>query len=217
MASMIKASTEKKKRRSNMIIIVIIGVLALFALCAVVYNLAKTQWLFALAWFIAFVLAGTYVIIRMNTVFATSISTDGINLYLKNWVNDFLPYDYNNKIKILSEFIPAKTKVTSIPLEEISKIFVGTKNFIKRNIETDNKFTDSIKKFEKSRDFYLKRTITSMDMFYVETYDGECYFMPMVSFDTKEVKKLIEAIKRRNADLMIKSVSRAYKSVATHR
>lgn len=50
-----------------------------------------------------------------------------MNLFMKNWNNDFLPYDYDNKVKILSEFIPAKTKIVEIPLNEISKVLIGTK------------------------------------------------------------------------------------------
>ena len=217
MAAMLKASTNARYKRTNIIIIAVIGLLAIFALCAVVYSLVKGQPLFALAWFIAFILAGTYVIIRVNTIFVTSVSTDGINLYMKNWVNDFLPYDYDSKIKILSEFIPAKTKVTQIPLEEISKVYIGTKNYIKRNLEAPNAFTQGVGKLESSKDYYRKRTVSSMDILYVETYDQECYYMPIVQFDSKDVNKLLQAMKRRNADLMIKSSNRLYRKSATHR
>lgn len=217
MAAMLKANTNARYKRTNTIIIVIIGLLALFALGAVVYSLVRGQFLFALAWFIAFILAATYVIIRVNTIFVTSVSTDGVNLYMKNWTNDFLPYDYGNKIKILSEFIPAKTKVTQIPLEEISKVYIGTKNFIKRNLETPNEFTANIRTLENSKDFYRKRTISSMDIFYVETYDLECYYMPVVQFDSRDVNKILQAMKRRNADLMIKSSNKLYRKSATHR
>ncbi len=87
--------------------------------------------MFSIAWFIATILASTYVLIRINTVFATYISTDRMNLFMKNWNNDFLPYDYDNKVKILSEFIPAKTKIVEIPLNEISTVLIGTKEFYK--------------------------------------------------------------------------------------
>ena len=85
----------------------------------IIYNLIKGNYLFSVAWLIAAILAGTYVLIRINTVYATYIMTDRKSLYMKNWSNDFLPYDYDNKVKILSEFIPAKTKLVEIPLDEI--------------------------------------------------------------------------------------------------
>ena len=217
MAGMLKAGTNARYKRTNLIVIIVVGLAALFAVSAVVYSIVKAQYLFALAWFIAFILAGTYVIIRVNTIFVTSISTDGTNLYMKNWTNNFLPYDYNSKIKILSEFIPAKTKVTSIPLMEINKIYIGTKNFIKRNLDTKNDFTEEIRALENSKDFYRKRTISSMDIIYTETYDKECYYMPIVQFDAKDVIKILQAISRRNADLEIKSGSRAYKRIATYK
>ena len=120
--------------------------------------------MFSIAWFIATILASTYVLIRINTVFATYISTDRMNLFMKNWNNDFLPYDYDNKVKILSEFIPAKTKIVEIPLNEISKVLIGTKNFIKRNVAPDSDFVKNIRVLEKSKDFYKKKTISSMDI-----------------------------------------------------
>lgn len=217
MAAQLKASTNSRYRRTNTIVIAVVGLLALFALVAAIYSLVKGQYLFMIAWIIALILAGTYVIIRINTIFVTSVSTDGANLYMKNWTNDFLSYDYSNKIKILSEFIPAKTKVIEIPLEEISTVIIGTKNYIKRNLEGESDFKDSVRALENSKDFYRKRTISSMDILYVETYDQECYYMPIVQFDSKEMAKILQAMKRRNADLMIKSGSRIYKKLATHK
>ena len=122
--------------------------------------------MFSIAWFIATILASTYVLIRINAVFATYISTDRMNLFtMKNWNNDFLPYDYDNKVKILSEFIPAKTAIVAIPLNEISKVLIGTKNFIKRNVAPDFDFVKNIRVLEKSKDVFLykKKTISSME------------------------------------------------------
>ena len=109
MASSVKACTNSRYRKTNIVIITILSLLSCFALVMVIYNLIKGSYLFSIAWFIATILASTYVLIRINTVFATYISTDRMNLFMKNWNNDFLPYDYDNKVKILSEFIPATT------------------------------------------------------------------------------------------------------------
>lgn len=119
MATSVKACSNSSYRRKNTIIISIVALLSCFALVMVVYNLIKGSYLFSAAWFIATILAFTYVLIRINTVYTTYVSTDRNNVYMKNWTNDFLPYDYDNKIKILSEFIPAKTKLVEIPIEEI--------------------------------------------------------------------------------------------------
>ena len=210
MASSVKACTNSRYRKTNIVIITILSLLSCFALVMVIYNLIKGSYLFSIAWFIATILASTYVLIRINTVFATYISTDRMNLFMKNWNNDFLPYDYDNKVKILSEFIPAKTKIVEIPLNEISKVLIGTKNFIKRNVAPDSDFVKNIRVLEKSKDFYKKKTVSSMDILYVETFEKECYYMPIVKFDTRNVTKIVQIIQRINPELLIRVSIREY-------
>ncbi|MCH5209897.1 MAG: hypothetical protein J1F01_02930 [Oscillospiraceae bacterium] len=213
MAAELKACTKASYRRKSTVIITFVVLLSCFALVMIIYNLVRENYLLSIAWLIATILAGTYVLIRINTVFSTYIMTDKRSVYIKNWSNDFLPYDYENKIKILSEFIPAKTKLVEVPIDEISSVLIGTKNFIKRNIEPDMEFIDNIKMLEKSKDFYRKRTISSMDIFYVETYDRECYYIPVVQFDTKDIIKIVQAIMRLNPNMNFKSSSRAYRKL----
>ncbi len=57
----------------------------------------------------------------------------------------------------MSEFIPAKTKIVEIPLNEISKVLIGTKNFIKRNVAPDSDFVKNIRVIEKSKDFIRRK------------------------------------------------------------
>lgn len=217
MASGIKACTRAGYRRKNTVIILLLTLMSCFALVMAIYNLVKGGYLFALAWFIAAILASTYVLIRINTVYPTYLVSDRSNVYMKNWTNDFLPYDYDNKIKILSEFIPAKTKIVEIPMDEIRMILIGTKNFIKRNIDSDMEFTENVKSLEKSKDFYRKRTISTMDIFYVETYDRECYYMPIVKFDSKSIIKIVQSVQEKNPDTTVKSSSKDYRALRTPR
>ena len=211
MATELRACTNKRYRRTNTVIIVICAMLTVFSLVMAVVSIAQQQFLFLAAWIIAMILLVTYIIIRINTIFVTSISTDMTNLYMKNWSNDFLPYDYNYKIKILSEFVPAKTKTLEIPISEIRTVIIGTKNYIKRNLTADTAFKRNIRALENSKEFYRKRTISSMDIFYVETHDGDCCYMPVVQFGTKEMVNILQAMRYRNPGIVIKSGSRAYK------
>ena len=188
MASSVKACTNSRYRKTNIVIITILSLLSCFALVMVIYNLIKGSYLFSIAWFIATILASTYVLIRINTVFATYISTDRMNLFMKNWNNDFLPYDYDNKVKILSEFI-------------------------QRNVAPDSDFVKNIRVLEKSKDFYKKKTISSMDILYVETFEKECYYMPIVKFDTRNVTKIVQMIQRINPELLIRVSSREYRTL----
>ena len=215
MATELKACTNSRYRRTNMILIVIAGLLTALSLVMAIVSIARGEFLFLVAWLIAMILLGTYIIIRVNTIFVTSVSTDYVNLYMKNWDNDFLPYDYGNKIKILSEFIPAKTKTLEIPLGEIRVAMIGTKNFIKRNLDTETEFAKNVRALENSKDFYRKRSISSMDIFYIETYDGDCCYMPVVQFDTKDLAKILHVMRRRNPEIIIKSGLRAFKRLAS--
>ena len=200
MASSVKACTNSRYRKTNIVIITILSLLSCFALVMVIYNLIKGSYLFSIAWFIATILASTYVLIRINTVFATYISTDRMNLFMKNWNNDFLPYDYDNKI-------------VEIPLNEISTVLIGTKNFIKRNVAPDSDFVKNIRVLEKSKDFYKKKTVSRMDILYVETFEKECYYMPIVKFDTRNVTKIVLIIQRINPELLIRVSSREYRTL----
>lgn len=213
MATEVRARTKAACRRRNTIFLLVLVLLSCFALVMAAYNLVKSSWLFFVAWLIATVLAATYVLIRVNTIYPTYIAADRSRIYMKNWTNDFLPYDYGNKIKILSEFIPAKTKIVEIPLDEISTVIIGTKNFIKRNISPEMDFVKNIRNLEKTKDFYRKKTISSMDIFYVGTYSGECYYMPIVNFDTGNVIKVVRVMQKANADLNVKTSGRDYRSL----
>lgn len=215
MATELKACTNARYRRTNAVIIIISALLTIVSLVMAVVSLVRSEILFMTAWLIAMILLGTYIIIRLNTIFTTSVSTDMVNLYMRNWTNDFLPYDYGYKIKILSEFIPAKLKTLEIPINEIRLIIIGTKNYIKRNLDGETAFSKNIRALENTRDFYRKHTISSMDILYVETYDGDCCYMPVVQFDTKNLGKILQCLSRRNANLTIKSGNRAYKRLAS--
>ncbi len=211
----VKARTNARFRRITAVIAAFIALLTCFALVMVIYNLIKANWLFAAAWFIAALLAASYVVIRVNTVFTTYLALEGGYLHMRNWTNEFLPYDYNNKLKIFSEFIPAKTKLVEIPVDEVAGIIIGTKNFIKRNIEPDRDFVKKIKPLERTRDFYRKKTVSSMDIFYVETYEGECCYMPIERFDAGDIKRIAQLMLAANANMFFKSGDRAYRTLKT--
>ena len=66
---------------------------------------------------------------------------------------------------------------------------------------------------EKSKDFYKKKTVSSMDILYVETFEKECYYMPIVKFDTRNVTKIVQIIQRINPELLIRVSSREYRTL----
>ena len=213
----VKACTDKKYRRNSAIAIGIVALFSALALALMIYSFATGKILFAVSYLIALILAVTFIMIRINSVFTTYLATDYNNVYVKNWVNNFLPYDAENKLSIISEFIPAKTHLLEIPISEIKSVYIGTKNFIKRSSGPDSDFSNDVKKYESSKDRYKKKTITSMDIIYFETYTGESCYMPIVRFNSRDVMKVINAIQRKNPDTGFKVSSRDYRSIRTAR
>lgn len=208
-----KACTSKKYRRKNELIIGFVGLLSCFGLVMLIYEFITGNILFGISYSIAAFLGFTYVFIRMNTVFATYLAADKENLYMKNWENDFLPYNTDCKIKLICEFIPAKTKIAEVPIDEISLIAIGTKNFIKRNALENSSFLTDIKRFENTRDYYKKKTVSGMDLFYVETCDGGCCYMPIDKFETANVIRIVKGILKRNSNVSLKVSSRDYRAL----
>ncbi|MCD8391058.1 MAG: hypothetical protein LUD03_04375, partial [Firmicutes bacterium] len=124
----VKACTSAKYRRKNTIFLIIGMLVSIVGIVMMIYSLINSNWLFAASYFIALILLITYMSIRFCAAYTTYLATDRENIYMKTWSNNFLPYDVDNKIKILSEFIPARTKLIEIPISDISEIIVGTKN-----------------------------------------------------------------------------------------
>lgn len=208
----IKAATSNKYRRINTVFIGIASIIMIVGIVMIIYSISTASWLFAASYFIALILLFTYVIIRINTVYTTYLAIDDGSIVMKNWVNDFLPYDVNHKIKLLSEFIPARTKITEIPIMEIDKILIGTKNFIKRNLSGPDGFTERISPYEFSKDYYQKRTVSGMDIFYVHTVDNESYYMPIMNYSPKSVRRILNAVISQNPSIDFRAVSRNYRN-----
>lgn len=208
----VKACTNKSYRRNSGIAIGIVGAFALFALIMLIFDFINGQILWGVFFLIALILALSYVVIRINSVYPTFLATDKKNVYMKNWINDFLPYDAENKIKILREFIPAGTKLIEIPIDDISTVLIGTKNFIKRYGEDNEEFRINLKPLEVSKDYYQKKTVQSMDLIYISTKDGECYYMPIVKFAPRDVSRVLQFIQRANPEAQIRVNSKAFRT-----
>lgn len=206
-----KACTNKNYRRSNGIKIGILILLSVLALVMLIIDFINGKILWGIFWLIAMILALSYVVIRINAVYTTYLATDKKNLYMKNWTNDFLPYDSQHGIRIFREFIPAKTKLIEIPIDEISAVLIGTKNFIKRYGSDNDNFRHGIMPLEKSKDFYQKKSLQSMDLIYVSTYDDECYYMPISKFNPRDVGKILQYVHRANPDAELRINSREFR------
>ena len=206
-----KACTHKKYRRKNKIILSIMTALSVLSLIMLVFSFVSEKILFGLSWLIAFILLASYVLIRYNTVFPTYLATDKKNIYMNTWKNDFFSYDVSNKIKIIREFVPSKTKLIKIPIDKISSIVVGTKNSVKKYAEENEEFQKKVQPFENSKDFAQKKAVNSMDLFFVTTTEGTSYFMPIENFSPRDVSRVLQFIQRLNPEINIKVNSRTFR------
>ena len=206
-----KACTHKRYRRNNKIILSIMTALSILSLIMLVFSFVTEKILFGLSWMIAFILLASYVLIRYNTVFPTYLATYKKNIYMNTWKNDFFSYDVSNKIKIIREFVPSKTKLIKIPIDKISSIVVGTKNSVKKYAEENEEFQKQVQPFENSKDFAQKKAVNSMDLFFVTTTEGTSYFMPIENFSPRDVSRVLQFIQRLNPEINIKVNSRTFR------
>lgn len=207
----VTARTKASYRRKSAIIIGIVALLSCAAIVLAVYNLLEANWFFVISYLIAALLGVTYVSIRMNTVYPTYIAVDKQSVYMRRWVNGFMPYNTGFRPKILREFIPAKTELVECPLKEMATVYIGTKNYIKRTAQTGAEFGDDVEPFEKSKDFTVRKAIQSMDIFYVETVDGSYVHMPVTEFSVGSVIKVLRYINKSNPEVKFGIGARAYK------
>ena len=50
-----------------------------------------------------------------------------------------------------------------------------------------------------------------MDLIYISTVDGECYFMPIVKFSPRDVSRVLQFIQRMNPQAEIRVNSKVFR------
>lgn len=214
----IKARVKPFKRRTSAVCITIVGLFVCFAIFMACYTFAgdmTKKGVYGTGYIVAAILGTVYIIMRINALYVTYVSCDGENIDMCSWDNDFLPYNTDGSVKLISTFVPAKTKHMEFSVKDISAVYIGTKNFIKRYARTNEEFLKNVRDFERSKDKYEKKQVQSMDIMYVELADGTSRHMPIVDFDAAAVKKILKIIAKKNPDAEIKTGSRAYRLART--
>lgn len=182
-----KATINQRTRNSNMIAVCIIGSISLLGLVMAIYSIFKMKLLFTLIYLIAVMFGFSYVVIRINTVLATYCASDENYIYMRNWDNGLFPFRTDKGF--LGEFLPAGTNVKKIDASAITKIYLGTRNYLLK-LTTQGSFYDELSCSDKSRVKLLKR----MEFLYIVTRDNcEC-FMSVTGFDTQELISVLKPI-----------------------
>lgn len=214
MGQNVKAGVKTFKKRTSAVFMTIVGLFVCFAVFMACYTFAgdmTKKGIYGVGYIVAAILGTAYIIMRINTTHTTYISCNGEEIEMCSWDNDLLPYNTDGGIKILSMFVPAKTKHMEFSLNDISAVYVGTKNFIKRYARTNEEFLKNVRDFERSKDRYEKKQVQSMDMIYFELADGTSRHMPIADFDAAAVKKILKMVAAKNPEAEIKTGSRAYR------
>lgn len=205
-----KATVKSSSLIKSIIAVGIYAVLALFSAVMAIYDIATTRPIFGVLFAIAAVIFIILLLIRGNFAFGTYIKADDDTLIMRNWENDFLPYDANGGF--LSDLKPAKTKITEIPIDEISMVLVGSKDFVKRNATQNGKpLIKALFPYEHSSRKSKQNLLNAVDLFYVETTADDCSFMCVDGYDPQEVVRILKRLHRKNPDVYIKVNSRDYR------
>lgn len=206
----VKASVNPAVRTKAVISIALYAILALFSTFMAIFDFATGRTFFGVLFLLAVAIFTVLLLIKGNMVFGTYLKISDNTLCLKSWDNDFLPYDVNGGF--FSDLKPSKTKMSKIPAEDISLILIGTKDFIKRNITESGKgFIKALFPYEHSSKKSKRNMISAIDLFYVETVDGDCSFMCVEGYNPRDVVKVIGTLYDTNPSMHIKVNSREYK------
>ncbi len=208
MARPLKASADTSVRGKALAAIALFALLAVFSLSMSIYDFTTNRLFFGIAFAVLCMVFVTLILLKLNTAFGTYIKLKDGTLYTKSWVNDFLPYNVNGGF--FSDLKPSRMKLTEIPADEISLVLIGSKDFVKRNATTAGKrLVKALYPYERSAK--KKELISSMDLFYVETTDGECSFMCVYGYNPKSVVNIIGELCSVNPDIYIKIGSSDYR------
>ena len=204
------ATVNSTIRGKAFIVIGVFLILSLFSLIMAIYDLTSGMTFYGILFGLAAIIFITLMLLKVNSAFGTYLKLKQGTLYMKSWVTDFLPYQ--NGKGFFTDLKPSKTKLSKIPSVDITTIFVGTKDFIKRNAtNAGKKLMKALYPYEHSSNKSRRKYIESIDILYVETIDNDCCFMSVEGFDEKKIVDIIGALYKKNPDLYVKVNSRQYR------
>lgn len=205
------AEVERKKRISGMIFSCVLMILCVGALMLSVYSFTSGNFVFGVSYIIAIILGLSYIVIKVNQLFSTYIATDEENIIFRCWDNHFFPYNSWNGIPVIREFIPSRSEVVTIPMNEISTIIIGTKSYIKRNAD-DEVFNKEVLPYEQHKYSSITGMLDKFNILFIKTKSGESCFMSIEGFNPKDTMEVLNRFTRFcDESVEIKINGRAFK------
>ena len=206
-----KASISTKVKNLNIVFICFVGIICVLGFVMTILSLIKLKFVFVAAYLLAVLLGFSYVVIKINTIIPTYIERNNDVLNIQNWENGVFPFVIDKGF--FGEFIPSKTKVETVEIKSISKIYIGSKNYLFRLI-SEGEFFDFI------NDIYnrYENTIKHMDILYIKTVDENEIFMSVTDFDEDELVEIFKPIIDENKKIDFKCGLRyVSKAIPTHK
>lgn len=206
----LKARVNSAIRVKTLVVIAAYAILFLFCLGMGIYDVLIDRILYGVLFIAVGLVFVALLLIKMNSAFGTYVQLKGGKLYMKSWENNFLPYDVNGSF--MSDMIPAKTKMTAVPVNDISYVLVGTKDFVKKNATVaGKKLQRALYPYEHSKKKFKSGVLNHMELLYVETVDGSCAFMCVHDYDAERISKIIKTMYEMNKDISVKIGSSIYR------
>ncbi len=196
-----RASMSKKVKNINMIIICIIASISLLGFIMAIYSLIKLKIILMIVYLIAVMLGFSYVVMKINTIMPTYIERADGYINIQNWVNGLFPFVPNNGI--LGEFKPAKSMLKKIDVSSISKIYLGSRNYLLKVVEP-GEFTTVVEHFRDKYDNILKH----MEILYIKTADNNEVFLSVTDFDEDELISIFKPVIEENEKIDFKCSNR---------
>lgn len=197
-----KAAMSQHKKKMKIASISAMGAVCIAAVVLAVVSLCKANYVYVALYMLAAVLALAYVIIKINSVMPLYVACDGKNVYMQCWKNGAFPYDINFKLSFFADFVPDKVVKKEIAIDKITRLFVGSKNYLVRNTEGTG-FAERAAAIEKSRRTE-QNAVRRMDFILIESSDGEISFMPVNDIDSSALAELVNYLHRKKPDIEIK-------------
>lgn len=182
-----KAAMSKNIKNFNMILICVIGSISILGLVMCLYSLVHLKLLFSLIYLVAVLLGFSYVIMRINTIMPTYIASNHEYLYVQNWENGIFPFKINQGL--VGEFIPEKTVLKKIDISAISKIYLGSRNYLLKLLEGGE-----LREFLSSPDNKYDSMLKKMEFLYIKTVDNKEIYMSVTDFDKEEIAMILKPI-----------------------
>ena len=202
-----KAALTGSVKTKGIIQICIVGCVALLGLVLGVVALVGGRILFGIIYFLACIIGLCYVVIRINTILPTYLAVTADNkLEIQNWENGIFSFNVAFRPSFFCDFVPDRTKISQVELSKITKLFIGTKSYLLRNL-TNPRLARDLANLEKINP-RCARLLKKMDLFYLETIDGECLYLSVEQFDPAKLVQVLNTIQEIVPDLQIHCSSR---------